>query len=180
MRDAQGDVLRALDVGFDERLAQLDQRSRRAIRNGTILAAVLCLALFPLTTPVVATVVYFTQLVWVRLAVVAPYRRHYSTGRRIVTRWVARLALLYLSGFHVALAWPGLQVFASPALFAVLCAAAWGYHRWHLCREHARQPILLLEKVALVVLAVLVLTTLVLLVAVGGLLTWLLQGVQGS
>ena len=49
---------------------------------------------------------------------------------------------------------PGLnmaQIVASPLIFVVTCGTAWQYHRFHLQREHDREPVTLAEKLLLVV-----------------------------
>jgi hypothetical protein len=178
--DDEGRALRPLDVDFAGRTAELDRQSLASTRNGALLALVVCLFGLALTPPIAAVGVVVAQFVWVRLFVVARYRRHFSTTRRIVTRWLSRLVMVFLVGFHLALALPIVQLVASPALFAALCAAAWAYHRWHLQREHDRLPIGLLEKALLVVAALVVLVTLALLILLGGLVSWLAGAFGGG
>lgn len=168
-----GHALRPIDVDFEQRVADLDRRTVRRIwqgAGGSLVVAIVGSALPGITQ----AILYFAQLIWIRLAIVAPYRRLYSPGRRMLTRWLSRLVLASLSGLHFGGMVPFLGLLVHPLLFAGLSALAWSYHRYHLVKEKQRAPLSLIEKalvfVALILLVAIVIVTVLLIWGLAGLL----------
>jgi uncharacterized iron-regulated membrane protein len=154
--DAEGRRVRPLDIEFEARSAELDRQVARRIGTGCLwVAGISCLSFFPPAVLITGPALVLFQLIYARLAVVAPYRRHFGTTRRMVTRWISRFGMASGAGFHlpIALGIP-VNLVLAPLLFAVLCGLLWGYHRWHLQREHEHLPVMIFEKVLLWVAAV--------------------------
>jgi len=182
--DDQGRLLRPLDLDFDQLLADLDAKAWRATKRGTAIAfGVGLIALLQITSPVVGAVLFIGQLFWIRLAVIAPFRRYFSPGRRLITRWLSRIVILHLAGLHIPAGFApfGLgPVIVGPVLFGGLCLLASTYHRYHLKQERARAPISLLEKTLLVIAVIVAVVVLVVVVAltvgVAAVISWLQGG----
>lgn len=156
LEDADGHRIRPLDIDFEARTTDLDRQVLRRIGVGCAwVAGISCLAaVFPPAALVTIPVVVLFQLIYARLAIVAPYRRHFGAGRKVVTRWISRFGMASGAGFHIpAAALVPFNIALSPLLFAALCGALWGYHRWHLGRERERLPVMLFERVLLWVAA---------------------------
>lgn len=169
LRDEAGQKLRPLDLDFEGQLKALDARAFAATWKGAVFAFVAWLLVFvPLVQFLSPILLVFGQLVWVRIGIAGPYRRHFGTGRKIVTRWLSRLVVASIASFHiVVLVIPG----ANPLLFAGACALCWVYFRWHLKREHEHLPVAWFERI-LLGLAVLLLILSVIAVVV---LVWVLS-----
>ncbi len=167
LREQGGAVVRPIDIDFDATLARLDELTRKRVRTGPIVALAIALpGLLPPLAPISAIVLAVLQYFWARFLVARPYARFFSPGRRIVTRWVSRIALLLLGLLHFAAVAPVVQLVVSPLLFFGLSAAARGYFRFHFLRERRREPVHPLEKVLVVVLVATVVLAFVVLVLV--------------
>lgn len=153
LRDADGLEIRRIDVDYETRLATLDQRSWERLKKGTWIAvAISVIGAFPVLHWFAGPVMVVFNLVWARWAMAAPYRRYMGGARRIIVRWISRMAGLILVGLHGSFVLPLVPLLAGPVVFALLCALVWWYHRFHFQRERERLPILLIEKVLLVAL----------------------------
>lgn len=157
LKDADGREIRRIDVDFVTRLATLDQRSWERLKTGTWIALAISVvgavaAFIPLIGGLAGIAMVVFNLVWARWAMAAPYRRYMGGARRIIVRWISRMAGLILVGLHGSFVLPLLPLLTGPVVFALLCALVWWYHRFHFLRERERLPILLIEKIALVVL----------------------------
>lgn len=153
LRDEQGRAIRRIDVDFETRLVTLDVRSWERLKLGTWIAlAISAVGAVPFLGPAAGLVIVVFNLVWARWALAAPYRRYMGGARRIVVRWISRIVALFLIGFHSSFAVPFLPILTGPLVFAGICALVWWYHRFHFVRERERLPILLFEKILLVVL----------------------------
>ena len=178
--DDEGRNLRPLDLDFEARLAEMDARALANTKKGAVVALVVCLLMFmPPISWFGGGLLVILQMIWVRVAIIAPYRKHFGTGRRIVTRWITRLAVATGATLHLPAQAGGLAFgtfIISPIVFAGLCAAAWRYHRWHLQRERAHLPVAWFEKILLWVFALIFV-----LVVVGvGLAIWGLHSLFGE
>lgn len=172
LRDERGDSVRALDLDYDAILAAADERTLLWTRRGAVFA--FCAALFSLVpgagAAVSAVLLAVGQLVWCGFLISRPYHRHYGPMRRLVTRWVRRLAtLLVVLPLHASTFVPFLGLVTAPAVFAGACWATRAYARFHLVRERGREPVLFVEKALIVVMAALLLAGLCLF----GVLLWL-------
>jgi hypothetical protein len=158
LKNEEGHAIRPMDEDFDGLFEELDERSLGRLKTGTIVVTAVSAIgllgfLFPPILAIVPIVVVVLQFIWARPLIAGPYARHFGVGRRILTRWISRLGVVTASSFHVSGLVPGVQVLVSPVLFAAICGTSWAYHRFHLRREHNRQPVHVLEKILLVVLA---------------------------
>jgi hypothetical protein len=156
LQDERGEAVRTLDLEFDAILADADARSLLWTRRGVAFA--LGAALFSLVpgpgAAVSAVLLGLGQLFWCGFLVSRPYHRHFGPMRRLVTRWVRRLAtLLVVLPLHASTFVPGLGLLTAPAVFFGACWATREYGRFHLLRERRRDPILFLEKALVFVLA---------------------------
>ena len=177
-------MLREIDRDYEGLRERLDVQSRERLKHGTLVCAVLSAAnalglALPFLLPILPTIIAIQQIVWARPLISAPYARHFSPSRRIVTRWLSRFFVFTMASLHVHGVFPVanlFQVVVSPLIFVLTCGTAWGYHRFHLDREHGREPVLLVEKLLLV------LAGLFALLAVAGLIfvAVVLGGILGS
>ena len=181
LRDGDGLAVREVDKDYDGLQLRLAQQTHRRIKTGTIVCAVLSVvAALPVVHAFIAPLIFIQTWIWARPLVCAPYARYFSPSRRIVTRCLSRFLVFSLAGLHGHAVIPGVHFatfIASPLIFVVTCGTAWGYHRFHLERERDRRPILLIEKILLVVGALVALAVfaglIVLALVVGGLVEWL-------
>jgi hypothetical protein len=160
IEEATGEKVRPLDLDYDAILADADARSWRWTQRGALFALVLAaVSLVPVLGAAVAYVLLVVgQFLWAGFLVSRPYHRHFSPLRRLVTRWVRRLGLVFVVvPLHAAAFVPFLGLVASPAVFFGACWAVRAYSRFHLVREKERRPVTVLEKMLVVVLAILVL-----------------------
>lgn len=173
LKTADGDVVREVDRAFPEIRDRLDEQSVRRMKSGTLVCFILSGANFfsiglPFLLPLLPPMIAIQQIIWARPLISAPYAKYFSPSRRIVTRWLSRFFVFSMAALHTGGAIPGLnmaQVIVSPLIFVVTCGTAWQYHRFHLQREHDREPVTLLEKLLLVaggLIALLALTGLIL------------------
>jgi hypothetical protein len=151
-----GAQLRTLDLDYDAILADADARSLRWCGRGAVFAFVVALfSLVPVVGAAVASVLLVIgQFLWTGLLIARPYHRHFSPLRRLVTRWVRRLALVFVVvPAHTATFLPFVGLVAAPAVFYVACRLVRAYARFHLVREKERLPVTTAEKALVVVLA---------------------------
>ena len=175
LKTADGDVVRELDRDFREISDRLDEQSMRRMKSGTLVCFILSGANFfsiglPFLLPLLPAFIAIQQIIWARPLISAPYAKYFSPGRRIVTRWLSRFFVFSMASLHAGGAIPGLnmgQVIASPIIFVVTCGTAWAYHRFHLQREHDREPVMFAEKILLVIGGFIALLMLVLLILFG-------------
>ena len=171
---ADGKRLRPLDIEFEAILADADAAALLWTKRGALFALVLAaIAIVPVLTPFAFLLLLLGQLFWARFLVSRRYIRHFASGRRLVTRWLSRLVMLWfllpLHGSILALVvLPGAGLIVSPALFAGICWALRSYFRFHLLREHRHEGVLFVEKLLVVVLSILLVVALVVI----GLLVW--------
>jgi hypothetical protein len=157
---APGQAVRTLDLDYDAIVAEADASSLKWTKRGAVFA--FALAVFSLVPVVGAAVAYFLLLVgqffWTGFLIARPYQRHFSPMRRLVTRWVRRLGLLFIVvPAYGATFVPVLGLVAAPAIFSGTCWLVRAYHRFHIRREKERRPVTFAEKVLVFVLAFIVL-----------------------
>lgn len=155
-----GEKVRTLDLDYDAILADADASSLRWTQRGALFALVLAaISLVPVIGAAVSYVLLVIgQFLSAGLLVSRPYHRHFSPVRRLVTRWVRRLGLVFVVvPLHAAAFVPFLGLVASPAVFFGACWLVRAYARFHLVREKERRPVTAMEKVLLAVLALAVL-----------------------
>ncbi len=160
IEEISGEKVRPLDLDYDAILADADSRSMLWTRRGALFAlALAAISLVPVVGAAVAYVLLVVgQFLWAGFLVSRPYHRHFSPLRRLVTRWVRRLGLVFVVvPLHAAAFVPILGLVASPAVFFGACWLVRAYSRFHLVREKERRPVTLIEKMLVVVLAILVL-----------------------
>jgi hypothetical protein len=160
LEESSGEKVRPLDLDYDAILADADARTLRWCNRGAVFA--LCVAAFSLVPVAGATVAYVLlvigQFVWAGILVSRPYQRHFSPLRRLVTRWVRRLGLIFVVlPAHAAAFVPMVGLVATPVVFYAACRIVRAYMRFHIVREKNRTPVTAAEKALVVVLAVLVL-----------------------
>lgn len=159
IEEASGGKVRTLDLDYAAILADADASSWRWTRRGAFFAlALAAVSLVPVAGAAIAYVLLVVgQFLWAGLLVSRPYHRHFSPVRRLVARWVRRLGLVFVVvPLHAAAFVPFLGLAASPAVFFGACWLVRAYSRFHLVREKERRPVTVLEKMLLVVLAILV------------------------
>lgn len=176
LTDSSGARLRPLDLDFEKILEDADGRSLAWTKRGAIVALVLgVVALVPVVAPFAALVLILALFFWARFLVARPYLRHYGAVRRLVTRWLGRFFIVLVAapalgasaGFVPV---PGLAIVGGPVVFGGTCAIFRWYFRFHLLREHRREGVTVLEKVFLVLGAILCVVGLVLF----GLFAWVI------
>ena len=160
--DESGHGLRTLDENYEHVRRELDENSMRRLKQGAIVVGALSLlTAVPVAGALFSLLIVVAHFVWCRTLLCVPWSRHYGRGRRIVTRWISRFAVASAASLHgslaVATAVPFVAAIAhllvSPALTAATAGACWWYHRWHLERERDRKPVHPVEKVLVVVAA---------------------------
>ena len=158
-----GERLRPLDLDYDKVLAGADASSLLWTQRGAIFAfALAAISLVPVVGAAISYVLLVIgQFLWAGFLVARPYHRHFSPVRRLVSRWVRRLALVFIViPVHSAVFVPFLGLVLSPAVFYVTCRLVRAYSHFHLVREKERRPVTGAEKMLLVAMAI---------VALGGL-----------
>lgn len=188
LKDESGATLREIDRDFEGLRERLDQSSLERMKSGTLVCAILSAAnalgiVLPFLLPILPTIIAIQQIVWARPLISGPYARHFAPSRRIVTRWLSRFFVFTMASFHIHGVFPGAnlaQVVVSPVIFVVTCGTCWAYHRFHLQRERDRQPVLLVEKVLLVLAGLFALLALAGLIGVAMLLGGLLKSFSGG
>lgn len=122
---------------------------------------------------VLAPVVAVTHLVVLRVWVVREARRALGPARRLLTRWLARFAFLWLGlPGYASMAVPVAGVVGGVATFVVLTEIVHVYTAWSLARERDRQPPTVWETAVVVGLAVLTLVLMAAVVIVGVVVGW--------
>jgi hypothetical protein len=168
----EGAKVRTLDLDYDAILADADASSWRwSVRGAGFAFALALLSLVPIAGAAVAyALLVLGQFVWAGVFVARPYHRHFSPARRLVARWVRRLAMVFVvAPAHASLFVPFVGLIGAPAVFFTACLAVRAYCRFHLVREEERRPVTAAEKALLVVMALLLVGGL----CVAGLLVYL-------
>jgi hypothetical protein len=188
LKDDSGDTLRPIDKDFEGLRQQLDDRALKRMKSGTLVCAALSGAnafgiALPFLLPILPTIIAIQQIVWARPLIAAPYAKHFSPSRRIITRWLSRFFVFTMASFHVHGMFPGVnlaQIVISPLIFVVTCGTVWWYHRFHLQRERDREPVLFVEKVLLVLGGFIALLAVAGLIGVAYVLGSVLKAVSGG
>lgn len=168
--DGSGAPLRPIDLDFEAILGAADERSLVWTKRGAVFAFVTAAVglLLVLTVPPLAfvplTVLLLGQFFWARFLVARPYVRHFTSPvRRFATRWLSRLALIFVVvPLHGSALVPGVGLVASPVVFGGACWTLRAYHRFHFLREHRREGVLAVEWVFLVLFAIAAVTAILL------------------
>ncbi len=157
--DDEGRTLRTVDNDYPTLLAKLDEKSLHRLKQGAIVVAVIAvIGVIPVIGTLAGIPLLICHFIWCRSLICVPWSRHYSAGRRILTRWLSRFFVITTATLHGTVAVPFLAILVSPAVVAGTAAICWWYHRMHLDREHRRLPIHVVEKVLVVVAAVVAIT----------------------
>ena len=157
--DDDGRALRTVDNDYPALRARLDEKSLHRLKQGAVVVAVIAvIGVIPVIGALAGIPLLICHFIWCRTLMCVPYSRHYSTGRRILTRWLSRFFVLTTATLHSSVAVPFLAILVSPAVVAGTAGICWWYHRLHLEREHQREPIHLLEKILVGVAAVVAIT----------------------
>ncbi len=188
LKDGSGNALREIDKDFEGLRERLDAQTLRRLKGGTLICALLSASnalgiALPFLLPLLPTIIMIQQIIWARPLISAPYARNFSPSRRIVTRWLSRFFVFTMASLHIHGVVPGanlVQFVTSPLIFLITCGTTWAYHRFHLQREHDRQPVLFVEKVLLVLGGLLALLALAGLIGTAMLLGGLLKSLSGE
>ena len=123
------------------------------------------------------SVLIFGQFLFARFGVARSYAIYFGASRKLVARWVSRLALvLIVVPAHSAVIVPGfaiVTVVTAPLVFWLTLLGVRAYFRFHFVRERERLGVLAVEQVLIVIMACVVL-------AGGCVLGLLLYGVLNS
>lgn len=160
LTDPSGETVRDVDLLPPGAEGEADAAAKRAAARGALVAAVLgLLTLVPLLSPFAYVAAVVAMFVTGRFFVCRPFARHFSPLRKLVTRWNARLAtwLVVLPLYALPVPIPGAAAVAWPLVLWGWAHVLRAYFRFHFRRERAREGILGIEKVLLLVLALLVL-----------------------
>jgi hypothetical protein len=160
LRDAAGNELREIDLVYDRVVAENEARFFRFLLFGTPIAALISLAgpLLHWGPAVVIALPLFsiTHAIAFRLVLAGEPRRLLGKRRRFFTRNISRWAFLLLTlGGYSLTAIPVAGALAGAAVFAGVTWVAYAHLMWSLRRERDRAPLLLGEKIALAVIATL-------------------------
>ncbi len=162
IRTDEGAKIRQIDLEGDKILAEADERARVWMKRGIVFAAITGLvgAILP---PVAYLVLFAGLFFFARFGVARPYATHFGAMRKLVARWVSRLALLYAGGGALGvILTPGLgflAVFVAPLVFWLALLGVKTYFRFHFGRERERKGILAVEVVLLFVMALVLLAS---------------------
>ncbi len=162
LRNEQGLDVRELDRDFDTLKTELHETALRRIKKSAIVILVLGLlnsagAAIPIVNVPLIIVIVIAHFFCSRFLVCAPYAKHFGFTRRVVTRWLSRMFVLFMAGFHTGGVVPVVAPLVSPVVYLATAGTVWWYHRFHLEREHRREPVTILEKLFLIVAVLLVL-----------------------
>jgi hypothetical protein len=162
--DSTGATLRPLDIDFEAILLDADATSSKWVKRGAIYALVLgALAIVPFLAPFALFLLLVSQLFWGRFLIARRYTKHFSPVRRFTTRWMARLAVLVVMPWlYATLFIPFLGVVTAPAIFTGINWGLRTYFRFHFLRENRREGVTFVEKIFLVLFAMLFVLMLVL------------------
>jgi hypothetical protein len=144
---------RELDLRYQEIEARQRSRVAEVLQWGVPSVAVLALAASILHVGglFLAPAVAVGHLLVLRIFVVREARRHLGPTRRLFTRWATRFAFLWLGlPGYAAMPVPLAGVVAATVTFAVLTGIVHFYTEWSLGREHARQPMMVWEKIVVI------------------------------
>ncbi|MBI2213997.1 MAG: hypothetical protein HYU52_10155 [Acidobacteria bacterium] len=160
LRDGDGNELREIDLVYDRVVAENHARFLRFLTIGTPIAGLVSLAgpLFHWGPAVVIALPLFSiaHVIAFRVALAGEPRRLLGNSRRFFTRNISRWAFLLLTLVGYAFtAIPLAGALIGAAVFACVTWLAYTHLMWSLRRERDRSPLLLAEKIALAVIAVL-------------------------
>ncbi|MCM2316716.1 MAG: hypothetical protein NDJ92_16335, partial [Thermoanaerobaculia bacterium] len=159
LRDAEGNELREIDLVYDRVVAANEARFLRFLAVGTPIAALISLGgpLFHLGPAMLVALPLFsiTHAIAFRLVLAGDARRLLGGRRRFFTRNISRWSFLLLTlvGYSFT-AIPLAGALIGAATFAGVTWLAFRHLMWSLRRERDRAPLLLAERIALVVIAV--------------------------
>ena len=161
LRDEKGNELREIDLVYDRVVARNEARFLRFLAVGTPIAALISLGgpLFHLGPAMLIALPLFsiTHVIAFSLVLGGEPRRLLGRRRRFFTRNISRWSFLLLTlvGYSFT-AIPLAGALVGAATFAGVTWLAFRHLMWSLRRERERAPLLLAEKVALVVISALV------------------------
>jgi len=166
---------RELDLRYDAIEARQRVRLREVLLWGVPTVAIIALAasLLHVGGIVLAPLAALVHLLVLRIYLVREARRYLGPVRRLFTRWVARLAVLWLGvPGYAAMVVPLAGIAVGVATFAVLTGIVHVYTGWSLARERAGQPVLAWEAVLLGTLATVTVVVVLAVVIAAALLGW--------
>lgn len=179
LRDAAGRELRPVDVRWSKVEAEQWERFRITMLAGTPAVAIIALVApaMPVIGTLVAAILVAGHLVVLRLVVLGHVMPMLGGRRRMLCRWVSRLAVLWVGvpGYGVALV-PLAGAAAAAATFAGVTAFVYWYGLRSLYRERDRAKPPAWETAIVLALVAVTLIVLVALVALAVLLGWSLLG----
>ena len=173
--DDRGDELRPIDLRYEEVRRRQKAAFRSFMTAGVAVAVVVSLILpvLHLAAVAAAPVIVVVHLVLVRVVLLRESRQLLGRRRRFFTRWLSRLAFLWVGvpGWGLA-AVPVVGAVVGAGTFAVLTWGAHAYMLLSLHRERRRLPLLGLEKALLVALVVLTVAAIGVVLAGAGFVAW--------
>ncbi len=175
LRDQTGKELTRLDLRYEGLKEAQEKRFRGLVTYGSVVAAVVGLAVgfMHIGAAVVVPLMIVAHLLVTRLVLMRESCRYLGTSRRLITRWIARLGILWggALGYGAAVLPLVGSVFAT-VTFAGLTWVVHHYILWGLQRERSQMGSAAWERVLLVLLALLTLTVVVVLVVIAALVGW--------
>ncbi len=175
--DGEGRELREVDLVYDRVVAVQRERLKRFLIVGTPIAAVVSLAgplihsslAFFISVPLFV----IAHAIALRVVLVAEPQRLLSRRRRFFTRNIGRWTFVLLSaGGYTLTAIPLAGALVGAATFAGVTSITFAHLMWSLSQERNREPLLLIEKIALAVVIVLVLGIVATVIAFGLVVGW--------
>jgi hypothetical protein len=159
LRDEHGNELREIDLVYDRVVSTNEARFLRFLAIGTPIALLISLGgpLFHWGPAMIIALPLFsiTHAIAFRIVLAGEPRRLLGKRRRFFTRNISRWAFLLLTlvGYSFT-AIPLAGALLGAATFVGVTWLAFRHLMWSLRRERARAPLLVAEKVALVVIAI--------------------------
>jgi hypothetical protein len=175
LRTDQGKELRPVDLRYEGvEAAQCGRYSTLVLYGSAVAAAlVLPLPLLHAAAPLAVPLLVVAHMLVLRLHLIRRAVVLLGSKRRFFVRWITRLSLLWLGmlGYGLSLA-PVVGVIPAVATWAGLTTLVHRYTLWSLGRERRRLPLMLWEKIAFTLFAVLTVGGVLLLAALALLLGW--------
>jgi len=183
----EGREIRPIDVHYKQVVAGQSRRFRQILLSGSAAAVAVFVAmpLLNVAAVVVVPLALLAHIVAVRLFLIRDARCLLSTARRMFTRWIARLAFLWvgLPGYSLSVV-PVIGLVPGILSFVALTTLVHHYVLWSLDRERQRLPLTTWEKLLLASLAVLTIFFLILVLGFAAFVGWsgakLIEMVRGG
>ncbi len=187
LRDEDGRELTRLDLRYEGLKEAQERRFRGLVTYGSVVAAVagLFVGFVHIGAAVIVPLMVVAHLLAIRFVLMRDACRYLGTSRRLITRWIIRLSILWggALGYGAAVI-PLVGSVFSTATFAGLTWMAHNYILWGLQREHSRMGTAGWERILLILLSLATFTVAVAAVVIAALLgctgSYLLDLVQSG